>query len=535
MRARWGHLQRALLVLVLIAGGIGPALAHASMIGSRPENGSVVADPPAAVILTFNEAVRLLAASLVDSDGTRIEIAPTDATASGTGIAVPLPAMLRSGSYALNWRAASGDGHPIAGTLVFAVGTPSGVVAAAEKTDPLVRPLLWAARAAMLIGLLLGAASSSFRTVAPSLPPVARRISLAILPVGALAVVLSVPLQGLDALGRPLSDFAAPDVWQTAMATGYGGSAIAALIALAAGAISIGLHRPAFAGMIAVVSLGAIGLAASLSGHASSADPRWLMRTMVFIHVAAVAWWAGDLLPLALALRVRHTSAHPPLLRFSRFIPFVLVPLIVSGLTLTAVQLGPPGPAWLTPYGYILAGKLALVSALLAVAAMNRWLLTAPVVSGEDAAVRRMRRAILVEVVLISLIVGLAAGWRFTPPPRAVAASLSAEAAGATIVLADETIRAELVVAPALAGPNTVTVDLLDSTGQSATVRQLSLSFANSAAGIAEIEVPLLEADGRWSAETVLLPVAGDWQIEVTVRISDFELTRMEGGVAIGS
>src|SRR5690606_11033972 len=162
------------------------------------------------------------------------------------------------------------------------------------------------------------------------------------------------------------------------------------------------------------------------------------MRSMVFIHVVAVAWWAGDLLPLALILRLRHIVAHPPLLRFSRFIPFVLAPLLVSGITLTVVQLGPPGPAWLTPYGYILAAKLTLVSAVLTVAAMNRWLLTAPVVSGEEAAARRMRRAILVEVVLISLIVGLAAGWRFTPPPRSVAVTPSVDAPGVTIVLTDD-------------------------------------------------------------------------------------------------
>jgi copper transport protein len=69
------------------------------------------------------------------------------------------------------------------------------------------------------------------------------------------------------------------------------------------------------------------------------------MRTMIFLHVTSIAWWAGELLPLALLLRQPEAGANPPLMRFSQFIPFVIVPLVISGLTLTAIQLGLPGPS----------------------------------------------------------------------------------------------------------------------------------------------------------------------------------------------
>src|SRR5690606_26683137 len=174
-----------------------------------------------------------------------------------------------------------------------------------------------------------------------------------------------------------------------------------------------------------LVAIGLAGLAVSLSGHASAAQPQWLMKPALFIHMVAIAWWVGALYPLILLLRGDQVTTSNPLLRFSRAIPFAIVPLVVSGIVLAVVQLGWPGPAWMSGYGAILLAKLALLVVLFAIASWNRWVLTAPAAAGEIRALRHMRRGIVAELVLILAILALVSGWRFTPPPRALAAAES--------------------------------------------------------------------------------------------------------------
>lgn len=90
---------------------------------------------------------------------------------------------------------------------------------------------------------------------------------------------------------------------------------------------------------------------------------------------------------------------------------------MASGTILTLVQVG----AWAglaTAYGNVLQVKLALVSLLLLIAAINRWRLTKPVERGDASAAQSLTHLIVVEVVIITLILGTVALWRFTPPPR---------------------------------------------------------------------------------------------------------------------
>ncbi len=512
------------LVVALCIFQAAPAFAHASLLASDPQTGAILRDTPDEVVLTFSEPASALAIQLLDDAGVRTSL-DSNASSVGNRIVVSLPPELTPGTHVLVWRAASSDGHPIAGSVIFSIGSASETRLKEPAEGP-GRLLLWIARATMLITLLLGAGSSGFRMVAEALPASARRVALVALSIGGIAAMASVPLHGLDALGRPLGDIGMPEVWAVTMKAGYGASVVAALIAMMLASISIAARKPSLAGWISVLSLTAIGLTAALSGHASSADPRWLTRSMIFVHVVCIAWWAGELLPLAVILRQGHAISDPPLLRFSRFIPFVIAPLLVSGITLAVVQLGPPSAAWLTPYTYLFAAKLLLLSLLFAVASWNRWYLTEKVMSGEAAATRHLGRAIALEIALIMVIVGVAAGWRFTPPPRTVAVELQSEATASL-----EFPKGELVgtvrLAPAGVGENTVTVVLTTGDGQAAEVKSLRVTLSNEALGIPKIVVAGAPTEaGLWTSELALVPASGAWTITVEVRISDFVQAR---------
>lgn len=199
-------------------------------------------------------------------------------------------------------------------------------------------------------------------------------------------------------------------------------------------------------------------------------------------------------------------------------------------MILAVVQLGWPGPPWLSPYGLILATKLALVVLLLSLASWNRWVLTAPVARGQSAARRHMRWSIMGEMVLVVAILGLASGWRFTPPPRALAVAPMAQ--GTPLTLTGEGVAADVVVAPAASGPVTLTITLRSDDGSDLSARSVALSLAQPELGIQPIKTSAIAAmDGGWTVEHLVIPVPGVWAIEVQVRVSDFKLVRLKGSM----
>ena len=95
----------------------------------------------------------------------------------------------------------------------------------------------------------------------------------------------------------------------------------------------------------------AAGAALAASGHASDAEPQWLAQPVVFLHVAAVAVWAGALAPLGLELARRSGEGEIALRRFSRAIPGVVLLLVAGGLVLAVIQLERPAALIDTAYG----------------------------------------------------------------------------------------------------------------------------------------------------------------------------------------
>jgi copper transport protein len=143
------------------------------------------------------------------------------------------------------------------------------------------------------------------------------------------------------------------------------------------------------------------------------------MRPAIFLHGLGIAFWTGALAPLAALMSRPTTATVPTLNRFSRLAVSVVAILALTGLTLAIIQLESLAAAVETRYGVILSIKLALVAALLALAALNRFRLT-PALAKNLKAAPALKRSILAECVLALAIFAVVAGWRFTPPPRTI-------------------------------------------------------------------------------------------------------------------
>lgn len=516
------------LALVLLQ--VSLAFGHASLNTSVPLDGSVLADAPAGFSLTFSEPVSPLALKLIRPDGASLgleEFRLRDLT-----VEIAAPGDLGRGTHVLSWRVVSADGHPIGGSVIFSIGEASAEPPSLDEAiDWPVRTGLWLSKVALYVGLFLGVGGVFFLGTLGKPVAAGRRVTAFFVLVGAAGAVVSAGFQGLDALGAPVARLADAIVWSTGMGTSYGQTVIMALGAFAVAGLAL-LSGGVLAAVMAMLALLLAGLAPALSGHASAADPQWLMRPAVFLHVLAIAVWTGALVPLGLSLARRDAGAPQALMRFSRAIPAVVAVLVVAGLVLTVVQVETPQALIDTAYGRLLAIKLGLLAGLFVLAAVNRWSLTAPAAAGDHGALRRLVRSVTAETVVVVAIFAVAAGWRFTPPPRVLAAEA---ALPATVELRSDKAAVVLWIGPARVGPVDVVANVLSADYGMLEAKEVAFTLWKPDAGVEPFKRRLVRGEGMadWHGSAVTIPLAGVWKVRVDVLISDYEIARLDGEVRI--
>ncbi|MCV3207479.1 copper resistance CopC/CopD family protein [Mesorhizobium sp. YC-39] len=528
-RAGWlaiGLLAAIMLLAVIAAPN--RALAHAALVTTDPADGAVLGQSPTQFSLTFSEPVSPLVLTLVRPDGTPVAL--TSFRLSDQTVEIGNPEVLGAGTHVLSWRVISADGHPVGGSVMFSIGAPSAAPVVSEAVDWGLRSAIWTSKVLLYIGLFLGVGGAFAIAWLAKGGRSGQRFAIAAMLCGLVAAPLSLGLQGLDALGAPLAHLAQPVVWQTGLGTSFGWTVLIALMALGLGLLSLVGPRAdsklfAFAGLVCV------GVALAASGHASAAEPQWLTRPMVFLHGAGIAFWAGALAPLGLAVRRQPAEAGLFLHRFSRAIPYVVVGLAAAGIVLAVIQVQMPRALIDTAYGRLLLVKLALLIFLFTLAATNRWKLTAPAEAGETEVQRRLVRSIGVEVLIVLAILGVAAGWRFTPPPRALAI---AAAQPASIHIHTLKAMADLSITPGHVGPVAASIVVMSGDFGPLDAKEVTLVLSKPDSGIEPIKRPATKpGDGTWRVDDLVIPVPGRWTARLDILVSDFEMVKIEAPIDI--
>lgn len=509
---------------------------HAALLESEPADGMVLSSAPSAATLSFNEPVGPLAFKLVVPDGSTLEPGPVESLNDRVRIA--LPASTAHGTYLLSWRVVSADGHPVGGVLSYALGEAGPIVntQAAEPNIPR-DTAIWASRLLLYLCLIAGTGAALFRATAPGAPRQdwVRRV----IPAGVVLLLISLALQGLDALDAPWQSLARADTWRAAFDTRYAGTLGFAALALAAAYRTQDSHRPWVQRTAALASAVLLGVALANSGHASTAPPQWLSQPAVALHIITVTLWLGALIPLARLLRANTDTLPAALARFSRWITSVVGLLVLSGATLVWLQLDAVSDLWRTPYGLVLSAKLALVAALLLLAAVNRFRYTRPVLAGDAPARQGLLRVIGLEIVVAVCILGLVSLWRFTPPPRSVHAAqtgVSAQApAPIQTMISGPQAHASLRYQPGGQNlPGALLIDLTAIPADTALAAQaVTVTLSNPASGIEALDRDATRAaDGSWRATLPPLPRIDGWQVRLDIRVDDFDQVTLEGPLA---
>jgi copper transport protein len=496
------------------------AFAHASLISTEPRDGSVVAQAPDRLELRFNEAVTPAVVRLIDAEGRARDDAAVNAV--DETIRITLPGDLPRGTQLISYRVISADGHPVAGSVVFSIGGPTATPGRQPNPDSTLAILIWLSRIAVYLALFVGAGGAFFEAwIAPDRAP--RTTTIAALWFGLPSAAVSLGCQGLDLLGLPISGIATIAPWQAATATTLGPALFIAAAAMGLSIVSRRCAAASSARSLSAVAMIGVGVSLAASGHAGAASPQWLTRSAVFLHGIGVAYWAGALLPLLALARRREQGLLPALQRFSRAALPVVAVLVLTGLLLAIIQLESFRALIDTKYGWILSAKLTLVAILLGLAALNRFRLTPQLESGPQNT-RPLIRSMLFEFALVVGILALIAGWRFTPPPRALTVR-----APLAIHIHSGKATLQMLVSPGTAGIDTFVLRIMSGDAGPLQAKEVTLILSQPARDIEPIERRAVgSADGNWTVRDVPLPFAGRWRVGVEVLVTDFEKVALE-------
>lgn len=565
MPPRPSVLRRAVAIVVSVAAGLllmlhasGPAAAHAVLVGTDPEDGTVLDAPPDQLSLTFNEPVQVVAGatSVLAADGSPVEV---DVVAVNETVVVTPAAPLDDGTYVVSWRVISLDTHPVAGAFSFSVGAPSSTsadVSVAEPTTALIT-VRAAAQAAVYVGTFVVAGLVVFELVvlhvssgaAPVLRRRLQRLRQVALAVAVVAAVLAVPLTAAWQAGAGLDALMGATTWTTGIASdtalasflGIAGLVLATALAPRAGRETRSAWPAGLASGGAALALGAL----LIVGHTRTFGPPWLVLAADALHVGAGAIWLGGVLGLALTLaRSAHVDPRRvavTIARFSALGAWLVLTLALTGLVLGWRIIGTLEGLLTTAYGQILLVKIGVALLVVGIAAWNRYRLVpamsavagrgsrAPGTTSSMAARRRLGRTTAAEAALLGVILATTGVLVSTSPEASAAkavtpatAAVGPESVEVVADLGEGTVLAR--VTPGRVGVNALELQILAADG--AAVQPLStpeLSVTLEQAGVGPLSRPLTETGPGEYEATLDLPLPGSWTVTVSVRQSMYE------------
>jgi copper transport protein len=562
------------------------AQAHATLERTTPERGASLAHPPAQVRFGFDESVdaTLGAVKVFDAHGHPVQQgAAFHPGGDGAVVAVRLPSGLPHGDYTATYRVISADSHPVSGGFTFSIGPGGGAGAGVggaagpsvehllhgQTAGPVTATAFSIVRALQYAAIALGLGTVIFLLVSwlPALAEVSgggmawwvasaafaarvRVLLLAAAGAGAVSAVLAIGLEAATGEGESLWSAARASVVGDVLATRFGVVwGLALLIWLAFGGAVLahrapvpamrpaavgaaGLALPGARSLLALtVPLGALALLPGLAGHGSVQSPVALLLPANVLHVLAMAAWLGGIAVLVLALRAATSRLdlpdRTPLLvavvgRFSQMAGIAFAVLLASGVIQGIVEVASVPALVDTAFGRAVLIKLVLFTALVGLGWVNRSRILPQLraAGGSPAQagllLRRTLRAELTLGIAALAVTGALAGY---PPSTAVSSGPVSRDAD----VGDAHLQA--TVDPARSGANSVHLYLFDHhTGAQYTrARQVTLTAALPAKGIAPIPLGTRPAGPGHYAAAATLAVPGDWQLTVTVRTSAFD------------
>jgi copper transport protein len=411
---------------------------HATLISSEPAKGSRVTTPPARIYLVFSEEIEpsLGRIRLVGPGGRVVGLKAAGDPRNVSALVAPVTTPLVAGTWRVEWRIVSEDGHPIDGTFTFTVAGVRRDTTTAGTAPPAVRqpadstplepataaepaksafaevPLLAAALRGLGVGFLTAFAGllwlfGTRRDPAPQ--PRAERLASSLSIAAAVALALHL------------------FVWTLAVSPdrSLGGAQLSAMLVSRVGRIEVARTALAVLGCWALVlarrdrvallfALAALAVS-SATGHSAAIHPAWTVP-MRALHLAAIAVWLGGLLWLLSLDRSNVAAVGAEAQRVSSAAMFAVIAVLLSGIVQTKFFIGEWGDLVRSTYGYVALIKLAGLGVLVLFGAHHRYRVMPKL--GEAGVVDDFARSLRKEVLVISVVILVGGLLSYIPPPQ---------------------------------------------------------------------------------------------------------------------
>jgi copper transport protein len=502
-----------------------PAWSHASLLGTVPENGAVLAEPPTTISLRFNEPVSPVRLQLLDGQGKPVTL--IQASAEGNTLHYTPESMPIEGQFLLSYRVLSMDAHPISGSVGFAVGDmPAPVAHVLATADTWTVIMIRSVRTLLLISMLgcTGLVLFPLLFTQPASLESWRRKWLGRLCVtGFCAAIIGLGLWGVLLAEASLFDIYRQDIWTLANSTTLAKSTVMVVLGLVLILLSIGSPSGLGTRLLGGGGVLIAGIGLVSSGHAAGAPT--LLSPVFLIHIVMAGIWFGSLaMLLAVTSQCADDTSTKVLKQFSPRAMVMVVILLLCAAILGWYQLDTVGALFTSDYGRWLLLKTGLVTVILVLAILNCWRFTPAMEAGRANARKHLHSAIRVETIVMITVIALTTVLASTPPPEKTGPQSSYTAT----TTADTALNVQLTMAPAKTGSNRVELTFTNSQGP-VVPQEVTLRWLNTGSGIEPLSQTIKgDANGIYRTENLDLLVAGDWEFRVEALIDDFTLRRFE-------
>ncbi|MEU1275838.1 copper resistance protein CopC [Streptomyces sp. NPDC005799] len=318
----------------------------------------------------------------------------------------------------------------------------------------------------------------------------------------------------------------------------------------------------------------ALALTWAAAEHASAGIQVPAAMVSTVLHLLAMAVWLGGLTALLIQL---HRTGVPAsvVARFSRVAFACVTVLVATGVYQSWRGLGSWRAVTGTTYGRLLLVKLAAVVLLLAAAQVSRRWTARLVTAGAETVVRErvpqpvggpslpaapdttaiaadgslprrnLRRSVLAEVAVGVVVLVITTVLGGTLPGRAAAEAEAAPATAGGLPAASVTTvpfdvgtpgahgKVQITLDPGRVGDNSVQAVVFGPDDGIVSIPELRLSFTLPAQKVGPLDAKLTDQGGYWGTNSVTLPIAGTWTMNVTVRTSDIDQVTVSKTVRI--
>ncbi|WP_413300025.1 copper resistance CopC/CopD family protein [Bacillus sp. 1P10SD] len=524
--------------------------AHAYIKKSTPSENETLSKPPENVTIEFDEPIQPSYHSIevFDSEGNRVDQKNGHIdTKNSSVIECDLKDNLPNGTYRIQWRVVSSDGHPVQGVIPFQIGEEGNNQESSDinqeskgytpEWDLLSIRWLQYVSNACLVGALFFYMFILQKELVTDLwvkDAVSKIVKFSFLTL-TLSILLNLPLQATIESGLPWSEvLSIPVLREMIENTLFGKTWIIQIDGLFFLFISTylvikkRLDKLILLWSTLILGVGLL-LSKSFTSHAAASTNMFFSISLDFLHLLSASIWIGSLLTLATLIPLSKKMETKNLFidtikRFSKWGIVLVIVLATTGFMSSLSFIPNLRTLVSTDYGRVLSGKILLFLMMIIFAMAN-------FLKGKRRRETGWRSTLWGELTPGLIVLGLSV--LLTNLPTAMA---SPGPFKETKTIQQGT-RITFVATPNVIGENSFVVWLKDEKGKPiSNIEQVTLTFTSLEMDMGE-DSKIVDkiSDGKYGTKGLNFNMSGQWNVKVHVLTNDLETLDTHFKVLVGS